>query len=233
MKFMNIDKSRIHGLLIDLDNTLYPAELAYEEALKVCGVDKALYDSARNQVKDRLPKRHTSSHHRMLYFQEMMTESQKYTPGAVLELNDIYERALMNCVATFWKGSGYFSLLKSLKARFRICLITNETLRTQLIKLTVIDPQAEIFDCLAISEQVGYEKPDHRLFNFALDQLNLKACEVCAIGDSIKDDIFPAIELGMQAILTTEFSKKIIVPTNIVTIQCFSELGILLQNDSI
>ena len=51
-----------------------------------------------------------------------------------------------------------------------------------------------------LSFQLGLSKPDKDFFHAALRQLNVPASEVVMIGDTYKNDILPAIELGMKTI---------------------------------
>lgn len=51
-----------------------------------------------------------------------------------------------------------------------------------------------------LSFQLGLSKPDPAFFNAALNGLNVPASEVVMIGDTYKNDILPAIELGMKTI---------------------------------
>ena len=48
---------------------------------------------------------------------------------------------------------------------------------------------------------IGYRKPDPRFFRHALAQLSLAPEEVLFIGDSLKLDIEPALDLGIRAVL--------------------------------
>lgn len=55
------------------------------------------------------------------------------------------------------------------------------------------------FDFIIFSSDVGYKKPDTRMFEQALEIMGLEAHEVMSIGDTPENDIFPPQELGMQA----------------------------------
>lgn len=97
---------------------------------------------------------------------------------------------------------------------------TIENLRANRLKLAVISniysttPQRlrELygsflcnFDVVTFSSEVGMRKPDERIFNYTLDRLNemngsqIYPKEVMMIGDNEKNDIIPALALGMQA----------------------------------
>jgi HAD superfamily hydrolase (TIGR01549 family) len=51
-----------------------------------------------------------------------------------------------------------------------------------------------------LSFEMGVSKPDKEFFRQALDRLNVEPSEVVMIGDTYKNDILPAIELGMRTV---------------------------------
>jgi len=58
----------------------------------------------------------------------------------------------------------------------------------------------EFFDHVIFSSDIRYKKPDHRIFNIALDRLDLKPGEVLSIGDTVENDIIVPQEIGMEAL---------------------------------
>ncbi len=59
-----------------------------------------------------------------------------------------------------------------------------------------------------LSFQLGLSKPDKEFFHAALRRLNVPANEVVMIGDTYKNDILPAIELGMKTIWVLHRPEK-------------------------
>ena len=64
----------------------------------------------------------------------------------------------------------------------------------------------DYFDFVIFSSDVGYKKPDLRLFMTALKKMNLELEPTCvmSIGDSYENDILPARKLGMRAMRINE-----------------------------
>ena len=56
-------------------------------------------------------------------------------------------------------------------------------------------------DAVAYSAEVGYEKPDPRIFEAALARLDVRADEAAHVGDRPRDDVEGALALGMTAVL--------------------------------
>ena len=59
----------------------------------------------------------------------------------------------------------------------------------------------EYFNPVIISGDYGYRKPDPRLFQKALDRLQIRADQAIFIGNDCYRDIFGARQLGMKTIL--------------------------------
>lgn len=59
----------------------------------------------------------------------------------------------------------------------------------------------EYFSAIVVSGDVGIEKPDQRIFQIALNKLNVLPQETLYVGDWIETDILPAIEVGMVPLL--------------------------------
>jgi len=55
------------------------------------------------------------------------------------------------------------------------------------------------FDALVVSARVGLEKPDPRIFHYALDLLEVEPEEAAHVGDSAQDDVEGALAVGMKA----------------------------------
>jgi putative hydrolase of the HAD superfamily len=61
----------------------------------------------------------------------------------------------------------------------------------------------DLFDALAISEEVGCEKPDPRIFRAALDALNIAASDyarVLMVGNRLYRDVRGAHNLGLLSV---------------------------------
>jgi putative hydrolase of the HAD superfamily len=57
------------------------------------------------------------------------------------------------------------------------------------------------FDPVVVSGDHGYRKPDRRLFQFALDGMNVAAADTLYVGNDMYRDIYGAREAGMQTVM--------------------------------
>ena len=201
-------RSSIQGIIFDLDDTLIPSTIIYEKALRAIGLGlkQPLYLRARQQVKDRLGRRHVSARNRALYVQEVLELQKKFSAEAALRMLETYENVLAREIRFAWKKLRRDLLFRRLARRCKLIILSNENSRTQLLKLRAIDPRSQYFSALITSESVGHEKPHPKMFARALKLAGLRAKQVCMVGDDFKRDIAPAMKLGMSGVLTTEFS---------------------------
>ena len=89
-------------------------------------------------------------------------------------------------------------ILSDLSKKFKIGLITNGLTKVQKnrLKLSGIE---QFFDCVVISEEVGFQKPDRRIFDLMLEKTKIKDKQsVLMIGDNLLSDIMGAQNTGIN-----------------------------------
>jgi FMN phosphatase YigB (HAD superfamily) len=84
----------------------------------------------------------------------------------------------------------------------------------------------DLFFKIIISEEESLRKPDIRFFEKAIQNLHVKPNEIIYIGDSVKLDIKPAIELGIKAILIDRLNFY--QETNLIRITDLAQLKYLI-----
>jgi len=96
------------------------------------------------------------------------------------------------------------STLEEMRKRaHKIGLISNtgrspgRTLRKLLIDLGVL----KFFDATVFSDEVGWLKPDQRIFKAAAEKLGVEAGNIVHIGDDPERDVWGAKQAGMRALL--------------------------------
>jgi putative hydrolase of the HAD superfamily len=97
-----------------------------------------------------------------------------------------------------------FVKLKTLGLKLGV--ISNGTTEEQievLVRLGV----ADLFDDILISEEIDSEKPNLDIFKLSAHRLELEPKNLVFIGDSLDDDITPALSAGFHAILSRQFKK--------------------------
>ncbi|KAL5553821.1 hypothetical protein UlMin_041222 [Ulmus minor] len=78
----------------------------------------------------------------------------------------------------------------------KVAVVSNfdTRLRKLLKDLNVLD----LFDAIIISSEIGYEKPDPKIFEAALDQISVEAGKAVHVGDDKKADKVGANAVGID-----------------------------------
>lgn len=113
--------------------------------------------------------------------------------------------------------NGTFELLDYLKTKnYHLYLITNGFIEVQVKKIqhSKLEPY---FKKMITSDEAGYQKPDRRIFEYALKYTNSKKTESIMIGDDQETDIAGAINFGMDAVwFNPNREKQTSKPTYII-----------------
>ena len=75
-------------------------------------------------------------------------------------------------------------------------MVTNGAATWQRAKLDLHDLE-RYFDCIAIEGELGFGKPDPRIFRHALDRLEVSPGAAWMVGDNLEFDIAGAQAVGM------------------------------------
>ena len=78
-------------------------------------------------------------------------------------------------------------------------VITNGSVRKQNVKIDTLGIR-QYMDAIVISEQVGIEKPDKRIFHTAVSSISVKPPEAWFVGDHPINDVLGADEAGLTGI---------------------------------
>ncbi len=112
--------------------------------------------------------------------------------GVAVEYRDAY-------LASWQLVPGAIDLLARLRGHARLGVVTNNVVSEQTRKANALG-LAPYLDALVISEAVGVNKPDPRIFRYALDQLGVAASDTVMVGDSWATDIVGARHAGLRAV---------------------------------
>jgi len=202
------------GLFLDLDNTILDSKGAYNYSLSMISKfwkkefkeDDFLeqFEEVKKEIKKRLQflPYHRS---RLIVFKEIIDKKQlKLNSKLLLKLEYLYFYNFIQYINIYKKGNKnkykiLFKILNQLEKTTKIYLLTNESLRTQLIKTKQFIPP-KLYLNLITSEEVGKEKPSIEYFTFAIEKSKISRENLTMIGDSLEDDIIGAINSDIKAI---------------------------------
>jgi len=107
-------------------------------------------------------------------------------------VEDIYQ----NCRKLEWKPFNDAEIIKHLNLPLGIASNWDLSLKQKLGQH--FDKN---FKWIVGSEEIGIQKPEKAFFMYLLDITGLSADEIVFVGDSLKLDIYPALSVGINAIL--------------------------------
>ena len=120
---------------------------------------------------------------------------------------------------------GVPELLRALRGRVKIGVITNGPSARQRDKLERFDIDPSHLDALAISEEVGTTKPDPAIFQYALAGLRVPPKRATMVGDSWENDVVAALKSGMAAVWLNRYRLTCPEPGLAVEIRGLEPVG--------
>lgn len=115
---------------------------------------------------------------------------------------------------------GVTETLAALHGRYRLGLVSVTGVSAGRLMRGILEKQGVLayFEALAFSDEVGYVKPDPRLFMAALEELGVAPGKTVHVGDSVKSDVLGAKYAGMKTVwLKTRGQAMVAEPDRIIT----------------
>lgn len=198
----------IKGILIDLDDTIYSYDECHQAGLrssflKLSQVNPQTtvetflneYHYIQKELKIKLGST-AASHHRLLYFQYILEKLNYWHPELCLELDKTYWSSFKSHMKLN-NGVGEFLKLANNK-NIPVVIVTDMIASVQMEKVLSLQIHSYI-KYIVTSEEIGIEKPDHRIFNAALKKINCQEQDTMMIGDNFEKDIIAAHNLGIKS----------------------------------
>ena len=203
-----LNKNQITDVFFDLDHTLWDFEknsaLTFEKIFRELNIQLNLNDFlyAYNKINHRYWKLYRENKISQLELRyKRLIESFEAIDYRIdhYDINRLSDQYILY-LSTFTNlFQGTISLLKSLKPKYDLHVITNgfEVVQHHKIKNSGL---ASYFQNIITAEKVGYKKPNPIIFEYALDQSKTIPENSLMIGDSLEADIMGALNKGIQAI---------------------------------
>ncbi len=91
------------------------------------------------------------------------------------------------------------NIVNTIKMHVKVAIITNGSTRRQKAKISNTNLHS-CFETVIISEEVGFSKPDKRIFELALNKLNVQPEDALFVGDDLEKDIGGCQNANMKGI---------------------------------
>jgi len=114
-------------------------------------------------------------------------------------------------------------VLKQVRGRYTTGIVTNGFTTMQRAKIGTYRLDALVDFCM-VSEEVGFHKPDVRIFERALQRAgDIAPAEALFVGDNLETDIAGALAAGIQPVLMAG-RKACVPPDGVISIDSLSDL---------
>ncbi|WP_212091578.1 HAD family hydrolase [Bacillus nitratireducens] len=178
------------AMLFDLDDTLLDRDKAVDKlflfVLEKCYEDVS--DTVKNNMLQKFKeydKREYGISDKTIVLESLFNE---FAPKYRLPHNYIQDFWNENFPKCFSIDQNTIHFLNHIKRHFKIGIITNGSTHRQKAKIINTNLN-NYFDTIIISEEVGLSKPDKRIFELALNKLNVQPENTLFVGDDLEKDI--------------------------------------------
>jgi putative hydrolase of the HAD superfamily len=181
----------LRGILVDLDETLYSREEAFWNWVEIEERAAPLGILDRKKVAE-LDQRGRGDKRALLQYLNAVFEWRQEHAERLVRFRAGLE-------ATVRLAAGVRESLIRIARQYKLGLVTNGTSATQRAKLQALS-LTSLFDPVVVSEEVGFRKPDVRIFEVAIAGWGIEARSVLFVGDDPASDIAGAEAAGMRAL---------------------------------
>ncbi|MFV0468459.1 MAG: YjjG family noncanonical pyrimidine nucleotidase [Dysgonomonas sp.] len=129
-------------------------------------------------------------------FQKLFEKYRSFSDAVSRLINDAF---MHNTSLKSKTIRGSIDLLKKLKGKFKMCIISNGFSEVQYTKMKQAG-LIEFFDKIYLSDVIGINKPDARIFDFALADASADRSTSIMIGDTLDTDILGALNSGIDQV---------------------------------
>ncbi|MBG9829411.1 HAD family hydrolase [Bacillus wiedmannii] len=178
------------AMLFDLDDTLLDRDKAVDKlflfVLEKCYEDVS--DTVKNNMLQKFKeydKREYGISDKTIVLESLFNE---FAPKYRLPHNYIQDFWNENFPKCFSIDQNTIHFLNHIKRHFKIEIITNGSTHRQKAKIINTNLN-NYFDTIIIFEEVGLSKPDKRIFELALNKLNVQPKNTLFVGDDLEKDI--------------------------------------------
>jgi len=207
-------------MLFDLDNTLLNRDMAVDKLFLML-VEKCYIDvdhSIKNDMRQKFKEYDKEDFGKNDKTKVLASLFDEFPPKYKMPrhaIQDFWNHHFPQC---FSINQDTITIINSIKKQVKVGIITNGSVERQKAKIfhTNLD---HCFDTIIISDEVGWRKPDKRIFEFALNRLHVNPEDTLFVGDDLEKDIGGCQQANIKGIWFNPSKSK-----NDTDIQPYAEI---------
>jgi len=207
-------------MLFDLDNTLLNRDMAVDKLFLML-VEKCYIDvdhSTKNDMRQKFKEYDKEDFGKNDKTKVLASLFDEFPPKYKMPrhaIQDFWNHHFPQC---FSINQDTITIINSIKKQVKVGIITNGSVERQKAKIfhTNLD---HCFDTIIISDEVGWRKPDKRIFEFALNRLHVNPEDTLFVGDDLEKDIGGCQQANIKGIWFNPSKSK-----NDTDIQPYAEI---------
>jgi putative hydrolase of the HAD superfamily len=178
------------AMIFDLDDTLINRNKAVDKMFFII-LEKCyenVKDSAKNEMLQKFKEYDNRGYGNGDKVKVLESFFDEFTPKYRLPRNDIQDFWNHTFPHCFTINQDTINIVNTIKMHVEVAIITNGSTQRQKAKIINTNLNS-CFDNIIISEEVEFSKPDKRIFELALNKLNVQPEDTLFVGDDIEKDI--------------------------------------------
>ena len=196
-------------MLFDLDDTLLNRDKAVDKMFLI--ILERCYEevkhSAENEMLQKFKEYDNRGYGNDDKIKVLESFFEEFPPKYRLPSNDIQDFWNNNFPHCFSINQNTINIINTIKRHVKVALITNGSTQRQKGKIINTNLHS-CFDIIIISEEAGFSKPDKRIFELALNKLNVQPEAALFVGDDIEKDIGGCQNANIQGIWFNPYMIK-------------------------
>jgi putative hydrolase of the HAD superfamily len=193
--------SSYKAVLFDLDDTLLSREKAVDKMFLL--VLEKCYEKVPHSVKHAMAQKFKECDRESFGYNDKtkVLESffRAFPPKYKLPHHRIQDFWNINFPHCFSIDQNTIEIVNTIKMQAKVAIVTNGLTQRQKAKITNTKLNS-YFDTILISDEVGFRKPDNRIFESALNRLHVQPEETLFVGDDLEKDIAGCQNVNMKGI---------------------------------
>ncbi|KAM4591756.1 N-acylneuraminate-9-phosphatase [Odontesthes bonariensis] len=207
-----MDDRAVKAILFDLDNTLIETSraggVAIQRTSELLKTTLGLDDNTIRSICDNFKQKllHESfdpscgrsiDDVRVRHWEESIAETAGgcFTPSLATQCYYLWKSSRLELLCL---SPEVHNLLRQLRSRYKLLLLTNGEARTQREKVEAVKCE-EFFDAIVIGGEHAEQKPCRSIFTLCFSMLELEAQDCVMVGDSLDTDIKGGFNAGVRA----------------------------------